>query len=87
MYGFVSSSLGWFHLASALLAMIAGAFVLAASKGTIKHKRMGYIYVSAMVLVCGSALGIYNLTGRFGLFHLMAVISFLTLALGMLPLF
>jgi uncharacterized membrane protein len=87
MYGFVNSNLGWFHLATALLAMIAGAFVLAANKGTVQHKRVGYVYVFAMVLVCGSALGIYNLTGRFGVFHLMAIVSSLTLALGMTPLF
>ncbi|WP_299821232.1 DUF2306 domain-containing protein [uncultured Pontibacter sp.] len=86
MYGFVNSALGWFHLIVALLAMVAGAFVLATKKGTEKHKRMGYSYVIAMALVCTSALGIYNLTGRFGLFHIMAVISSLTLALGMVPL-
>jgi hypothetical protein len=67
--------------------MIAGAVVLAAKKGTVQHKRVGYSYVVAMVLVCGSALGIYNLTGRFGLFHFMAIVSSLTLALGMIPLF
>ncbi|NEM98347.1 DUF2306 domain-containing protein [Pontibacter burrus] len=87
MYGFVNSALGWFHLATALLAMIAGAFVLAANKGTVQHKRVGYVYVVAMVLVCGSALGIYNLTGRFGVFHIMAIVSSLTLVLGMAPLF
>ncbi|MEJ8804168.1 DUF2306 domain-containing protein [Pontibacter sp. H249] len=86
MYDFVNSNLGWFHLATALLAMIAGAFVLAVNKGTVRHKRVGYVYVFAMVLVCGSALGIYNLTGRFGVFHIMAIVSSLTLVLGMMPL-
>lgn len=86
MYGFVNSNLGWFHLASAVLAMVAGAFVLAAKKGTTQHKRVGYTYTVAMVMVCASALGIYNLTGRFGIFHMMAVVSFLTLIFGMLPL-
>lgn len=86
MYGFVNSALGWFHLITALLAMMAGAFVLAAKKGTTQHKRVGYSYVVAMIMVCGSALGIYNLTGRFGLFHIMAIVSSLTLALGMIPL-
>lgn len=87
MYGFVNSHLGWFYLIMALLAMITGAFVLAAPKGTRLHRKAGYSYVFAMILVCGSALGIYNLTGRFGLFHVMAIISSLTLALGMIPLF
>lgn len=48
---------------------------------------MGYGYVVAMVLVCGSALGIYGLTGRFGIFHAMALVSSATLLLGMLPLY
>lgn len=87
MYSFVNSNLGWFHLVTALLAMIAGAFVLASKKGTVRHKKVGYSYVVAMVFVCGSALGIYNLTGRFGIFHIMAIVSSLTLALGMLPFF
>ncbi|WP_299757837.1 DUF2306 domain-containing protein [uncultured Pontibacter sp.] len=87
MYGFVNSTLGWFHLVAALIAMVAGAFVLATKKGTKQHKRVGYGYVIAMVLVCGSALAIYNLTGKFGLFHIMAIVSSLTLALGMLPLY
>lgn len=87
MYGFVNSSLGWFHFVTALLAMVLGAFVLVTRKGTAPHKKAGYGYVLAMVLVCGSALGIYNLTGRFGIFHLMAIVSSLTLACGMVPLY
>ncbi|MFT2009253.1 hypothetical protein ACMA1I_11305 [Pontibacter sp. 13R65] len=58
MYGFVNSNLGWFHLGTALLAMVSGAFVLAAKKGTTKHTTIGYSYVVAKVLVCGSALGV-----------------------------
>src|SRR5690606_38204450 len=85
MYDFVKSSLGWFHLATALLAMLAGAFVLATRKGTKRHKQVGYLYVFSMLLVCGSAMGIYRLTGTFGIFHITAIVGFLTLAGGMLP--
>lgn len=85
MYDFVKSSLGWFHLATALLAMVAGAFVLATRKGTKRHKQVGYLYVFSMLLVCGSAMGIYRLTGTFGIFHITAIVGFLTLTGGMLP--
>lgn len=85
MYDFVKSSLGWFHLATALLAMVAGAFVLAARKGTKRHKQVGYLYVFSMLLVCGSAMGIYRLTGTFGIFHITAIVGFLTLTGGMVP--
>lgn len=87
MYDFVNSSLGWFHLATALLAMLAGAFVLATPKGTKRHKQVGYIYVASLILVCASAMGIYRLTGTFGIFHVTAIVGFLTLAGGMIPMF
>ncbi|MCE7865079.1 MAG: DUF2306 domain-containing protein [Bacteroidetes bacterium CHB5] len=87
MYDFVNSSLGWFHLTTALLAMLAGAFVLATHKGTKRHKQIGYIYIASMILVCASAMGIYRLTGSFGIFHITAIVGFLTLAGGMIPMF
>lgn len=87
MYDFVNSSLGWFHLTTALLAMLAGAFVLATHKGTKRHKQIGYIYIVSMILVCASAMGIYRLTGSFGIFHITAIVGFLTLAGGMIPMF
>ena len=67
------------------MAMVVGAFVLFTTKGTRQHKLIGYIYVFSMILVCGSALAIYQLTGRFGIFHVSAVVGFLTLAGGMMP--
>lgn len=85
MYNFVNTSLGWFHLVSALIAMVAGAYVLFKPKGTKRHKQIGYIYVTSMILVCGSALGIYNLTGKFGVFHILAFVGFATLIAGMIP--
>lgn len=87
MYDFVNSSLGWFHLVTALIAMLAGAFVLSTRKGTRRHKRAGYLCVVSMVLVCGSAMGIYRLTGAFGIFHVTAIVGFATLAAGLLPMF
>lgn len=86
MYSFVNSSLGWFHLAASVVAMVTGAYILFATKGTKTHKKIGYIYVLSMVLVCGSALGIYNLTGSFGMFHILAFLGFGTLIAGMAPL-
>lgn len=85
MYDFVTSPLGWFHLFTALFAMIVGGFVLFTPKGTKRHKNAGYAYVIAMILVCGSAFGIYRLTGKFGIFHVAAIVGFATLAGGMIP--
>jgi uncharacterized membrane protein len=87
MYNFVNSALGWFHQASAALALVAGSVVLAARKGIKQHKKVGYIYAASMVLVCGSALGIYRLTGSFGMLHVASIIGFFTLAGFMAPMF
>lgn len=86
MYDFVNSSLGWFHLFTALMAMVAGAYILFTTKGTKRHRQVGYIYVVSMILVCGSAMMIYNLSGRFGIFHILAIVGFATLLAGMIPL-
>ncbi|MCB0694249.1 MAG: hypothetical protein KDC19_08440 [Saprospiraceae bacterium] len=81
----VQSPLGGIHLASSCVALVLGAIVLFLPKGTPFHRRSGYAYVITMIIVLGSALGLYHLTGRFGLFHVFALIGFLTLAAGMLP--
>jgi uncharacterized membrane protein len=86
MYSFVNTPLGWFHLIAALLGMLSGAFVLFKPKGTKLHKNIGYVYLASIISVCGSALLIYNLTGYFGIFHLLALVALATLVAGMIPL-
>ena len=87
MYNFVNTSLGWFHLIAAIVAMFMGAYILFMPKGTRVHKQIGYAYVASMVLVCTSALGIYKLTGKFGVFHVLAFVGLGTLVAGIVPLF
>jgi uncharacterized membrane protein len=66
-------ALGVIHSASAVLALILGAAIFLRPKGTRSHARLGWTYVGCMVLVNGTALFIYRLTGRFNLFHALAV--------------
>ncbi len=87
MYEFVKTSTGWFHLIIAIFAMIVGAVVLATPKGTRSHKKAGYVYVISMLLVCSSAMFMYRLTGKFGIFHVTAIIGFVTLFCGIAPLY
>lgn len=87
MNDFVNTSLGWFHFITALISMLSGTYFLFQPKGTQLHKRFGYLYVLSMVLVCGSALGVYNITGDFGVFHTLAIAGLLTLVFGISPLF
>ena len=87
MYDFINSSIGWFHLIAALVSLATGSFVLLTTKGTEIHKKVGYLYGFSMILVCGTAFGIYNLTGTFGIFHILACVALATLMGGMIPLF
>lgn len=79
----VQGSIGLFHLVAALVALITGTLVLIKTKGTIFHKRIGYIYSVSMVLMNLSAFGLYNLFGTWGIFHYGAVVSLLTVVGGM----
>lgn len=85
MHNFVNTSLGWFHFLTSLIALLAGTYVLLKPKGTKKHKQVGYVYVCSMILVCGAALGVYNISGDFGVFHILAIAGLLTLIAGMIP--
>ncbi len=77
------SSLGWTHLVFALVALAAGAAVLLTDKGTRLHRTLGHVYATSMISLNITALFIYRLTGRFNVFHALALVSLLGLALGL----
>lgn len=76
---------GVLHLASALVALLAGLVVLVSAKGTPRHRRAGWLYVVAMGMVNVTALLIYDLFGGFGPFHVAALLSGLAVLGGLLP--
>jgi uncharacterized membrane protein len=41
-----------FHSWNGVIALLTGLFVLLLPKGTALHRRAGYLYVAAMVLLC-----------------------------------
>jgi uncharacterized membrane protein len=79
------TTIGLIHLIAALLAMVAGAVVLLNTKAGTFHKRVGYVYVVLMLVLNGTAFQIYQLFGRFGPFHWMALVSLASVLGGMLP--
>ena len=87
MHDFINTQLGWFHFITSLIAILSGTYILFKPKGTKLHKQVGYLYALLMVLVCGSALGVYNITGGFGVFHTLAIAGLLTLIMGLTPIF
>ena len=79
------SPIGIFHIIFAILSLVSGAGVLLRAKGTRSHKRIGYAYVACMLAMNASALMIYRLFGGFGPFHVLALVSLVTLFLGVVP--
>jgi uncharacterized membrane protein len=76
------SALGWFHTATALVALASGAAVLLRRKGTLWHRRIGWTYVVSMILLNVTALMIYRLFGHFGPSHIAALVSLVTVLGG-----
>ena len=76
------SLIGQVHLGLAIVALVSGAVVVALVKGTGMHRLFGFLYATSMLGVNGSALLLYNLTGSFGPFHVLALISLSTVAVG-----
>ncbi|NNF34121.1 MAG: hypothetical protein HKN68_08435 [Saprospiraceae bacterium] len=80
-----SGSTGIIHFVFSMAAMVTGSIVLIAKKGTSWHKKNGYVYTASMTGVLITSFMLYNLYGRFGIFHFFALVSTVTLIGGMAP--
>jgi uncharacterized membrane protein len=78
-------SFGFVHALIGIAALLFGLAVLLAAKGTRQHRKLGYAYVASMLALNVTALMIYDLYGRFGPFHVLALISLATLIAGFVP--
>jgi uncharacterized membrane protein len=76
------SLLGILHTGCGVLALLLGAWIFLAWKGTRAHVLAGWAYVASMACLNGSALGLYHLTGGFNVFHALAVFSLAMVAAG-----
>jgi uncharacterized membrane protein len=83
----IGSQFGLIHLISGIVAIIFGGGVLLMKKGTLLHRRVGYLYVASMVVLIISSFFIYRLFGTFGLFHFFSLVAIFSLVAGMLPMF
>ena len=70
------------HVAACAAALMLGAAVAAAPKGTRWHRRAGRAFVASMLTLNLSALGLYRLSGGFNGFHALALFSLAGLAAG-----
>ena len=78
----IHSNIGLFHFITSVLALITGTVVLLNVKGTIFHKRVGYVYVISMLTLNLSSFFIISF-GSFSLFHFAALVSLFTILGGM----
>jgi len=85
MDNLVGNGVGLIHLVTALLATGFGTAILIMKKGTKVHVRVGYAYVSSMVMMLATSFMLYRLFGHFGIFHFSSIASSLTLLGGMIP--
>lgn len=76
---------GLIHLISSLVALVAGALNITTEKGTAIHRKVGYVYTLSLVVLIATAFMIYRLFGGFGIFHVAAIISAITLFGGIVP--
>ena len=77
--------LGFVHTLLGLAALLAGCAVVIGPKGTRIHRSIGRGYVAAMLMLNVTALLIYDLYGRFGPFHVAALVSLATVLAGIVP--
>jgi uncharacterized membrane protein len=72
------------HAFAAMAAFLLGGMQLAAPKGTLPHRTLGYVWVVLMAVVAGTALFIYTirLIGPFSPIHLLALYTLFSLAVA-----
>ena len=77
----LTSWIGWLHFLGALAALAIGLIVIFNRKGTARHRLLGSVYVILLVTLNVSALSLHR-EDAFGPFHILAVLSLITIAVG-----
>ena len=74
------------HATAALGALVLGAWQMAAPKGTLPHRRMGWAWVALMLAVVLSSFGItgVNAPGRYSWIHGLSLFTLLALPAAVL---
>ena len=71
------------HTLFGVVALISGAWNLAAMKGTKRHRAVGWVYAGSMTGLILTSFGIFELFGGFGPFHVLSLVSGGTLAIAL----
>jgi uncharacterized membrane protein len=78
--GFVVAS----HALAAIAALLLGAVQLAASKGTLPHRTLGYVWAGLMLYIAITGFWIHELRlwGRWSPIHLLSILVLVTVPLA-----
>lgn len=79
--------IGTLHVVFAIAALAVGAAVFIRRKGDKRHRILGYFYATFLLAVNVSALSVYEDSVGVGPFHVLAVVSAVTLISGLVPAF
>lgn len=85
MESLVGDKIGLIHLVSSCFALFFGTLMLIQRKGTKQHVKIGYMYLISMAILILTAFLIYRLYSGWGVFHYLTIVSLITIALGMIP--
>ena len=78
------AAIAFIHILLASVALVLGPLIFLGAKGTRRHVLLGRAYAASMVGMNVTALFIYRLFGRFGPFHVLALVSLATVFVGYL---
>ena len=76
---------GAVHTALAMFCIVVGLIQLLRPKRGAAHRARGYAFVYAMLVADGTAMLVYQFTGRFNIFHLGAIVNFICVVLAIVP--
>lgn len=72
----------YLHLATAATCVPLGAFILWGPKGTPRHKMLGRIWLSLMLITAIASVFVRTLTGGFSPIHIFSVLTFISVPLA-----
>lgn len=81
MEGLINSGWGAAHVAAAVTALFLGPILFLRAKGGSAHRQLGYVYIAAMVITCVAGLPL-DTFGGISPFHILSIVSLVTIALG-----
>ena len=76
---------GAIHTVLAMLGIVVGLVQLVRPKGGSIHRALGYAFVYAMLIADGTAMLVFQFTGRFNILHIGAIVNLLCIVLAIVP--